>query len=141
LERATLGVFPLNPRLRHRFDALLEQVLAGLPEELRKLLDEVPVVVEDEPCEEVLDDVGVEEDDDLFGVHRGIPLTERSVEHSGTLPETITIYRRGILDAATDRRGRIHDDALRRQIRITVLHEIGHHFGLKEEDLRRLGYG
>jgi len=61
--------------------------------------------------------------------------------HSGTMPDTVTIYREGILSAAADRHGRISTKRLREQIRITILHEIGHHHGLTEEDLRKLGYG
>lgn len=61
--------------------------------------------------------------------------------HSGTLPDVITIYREGILRASADRRGRISNDRLREQIRITILHELGHHHGMTEDDLEELGYG
>ena len=61
--------------------------------------------------------------------------------HSGILPDVVTIYREGILSAAADRRGRISGDRLRQQIRITILHELAHHHGLTEEELRKLGYG
>ena len=131
----------MNSRLRHRFDQLLEQILDELPPELKKLLGEMPIVVEDEPDEDVADELLEGESDELLGLYRGIPRTERSVEHSGTLPEVITLYRLGILDAAADKQGEVADEALLKQIRITVLHEIGHHFGLNEDDLRRLGYG
>jgi predicted Zn-dependent protease with MMP-like domain len=77
---------------------------------------------------------------DLCGLYTGIPITERSVEHSGTLPDVVTIYREGILDAARDRYGRVRGERLRREIRITLLHEIGHHHGLDEDELRELGY-
>jgi predicted Zn-dependent protease with MMP-like domain len=126
---------------RDRFDALLEEVLAALPAELHRLLEEVPVVVEDAATREDLRRVGVRGRATLCGLYTGIPLTRRSVDHSGTLPDVIRIFRRGILSAAADRRGHVTDAALRRQIRVTVLHEIGHHFGLGEEDLRRYGYG
>ncbi len=127
--------------LRDRFDALLEEVLSALPAELRRLLEEVPVVVEDAPTDEDLRRVRVRRRDALCGLYTGIPLTRRSVHHSGTLPEVIRIFRQGILTAAADARGRVTDRALGRQIRTTVLHEIGHHFGLGEADLRRYGYG
>jgi predicted Zn-dependent protease with MMP-like domain len=127
--------------LRDRFDATLEEVLAELPEELHRLLEEVPLVVEDFPTREDLRRVGARRKDTLCGMYTGIPLTKRSVEHSGTLPDVIRIFRRGILSAATDRRGCISDSALRRQMRVTILHEIGHHFGMGESDLRRYGYG
>jgi predicted Zn-dependent protease with MMP-like domain len=86
-------------------------------------------------------DRGVEYLDDLCGLYTGIPLTHRSIEHSGTLPDVVTIYREGILTAAADRHGRIRDDRLRKEIRITILHELGHHHGLSEDDLRAMGYG
>ena len=127
--------------IRERFDALLEGVLGGLPPELHRLIEEVPVVVEDAPTVEDMRHVGARRKDTLCGMYTGIPLTRRSVEHSGTLPDVIRIFRRGILAASADRRGRITKGALRRQIRVTVLHEIGHHFGLSEADLRRYGYG
>jgi predicted Zn-dependent protease with MMP-like domain len=131
----------LNPRFRRVFDQSLEKVLEELPQPLKDLLAEVPVIAEDEPAGKVRDEVGLDDEDDLLGLHTGVPLTERSVEHSGTMPESIMVYRRGILDAVTDRHGRIDRQALHEQVRVTLLHEIGHHFGLTEQDLRRLGYG
>jgi len=129
------------PQDQDHFDAMLEEVLQELPAHLKSLLEEVPLVVEDEPTSQDLRRAGARGKDTLCGLYTGIPLTRRSVEHSGTLPDVIRIFRRGILLAATDRRGCTTDSALRRQIRITVLHEIGHHFGLDEADLRRYGYG
>jgi len=105
------------------------------------LLEKVPLHVEDHPSEEIMDQRGVEYLDELCGLYTGIPLGERSILHSGTLPDVVTIYREGILTAACDAGGRIRSDELRRQIRITILHELGHHHGLTEEDLRALGYG
>ena len=123
-----------------RFDRLLERVLEALPEELSTLLEEVPLVVDDLPDKEICLRMGLRHKLDLCGLYTGIPLTGRSVEHSGTLPDVITIFRRGILSAARGRDGEVRDAALRRQIRLTVLHEIGHHFGMTEDDLRQYGY-
>lgn len=127
------------------FDDLLESVLAELPSRVTDLLEEIPLIVEDYPSDDVLDDLGVDPDDDtaidnLCGLHSGIPLTERSVMHSGTMPDTIHVFRNGVLNLATGPDGYVDEAELRRQIRITVLHEIGHHFGLDEDDLRNLGY-
>lgn len=130
----------MNRRDREQFDALLEQVLAELPDPLHELIERVPLVVEDYPSDAVADEFDLEYRDDLCGLHDGIPLTERSVLDSGHTPEQITLYREGIWSAASDEHGLTLLPELVRQIRITVLHEIGHHFGLDEDDLRELGY-
>ncbi len=131
----------LTPQQKENFDVLLEQILDELPEELRHCFDEIPLVVEDQPSASMQRKLHVAHSEQLCGVHSGIPLTRRSVQHSGVLPTVITIYRLGITCAAADRRGRITDRALRRQIHRTILHELGHHFGLNEADLRKYGYG
>ncbi len=126
---------------RKRFDEQVDKVLAEMPPQIHELLERVPLHVEDHPSEEVMLDRDVEYLDDLCGLYTGIPLTQRSIEHSGTLPDVVTIYREGILTAAADRDGRIRNQRLRKEIRITILHELGHHHGLTEDDLRALGYG
>jgi predicted Zn-dependent protease with MMP-like domain len=131
----------LNPRTRQRFDEQLDWVLAQMPPMIHELIERVPLHVEDYPSEDVMEQTGAEYIDDLCGLYTGIPLDQKSVSHSGTLPDVVTIYREGILTAAVNQHGRISTDRLREQIRITVLHEIGHHHGLSEVDLRRLGYG
>ncbi len=131
----------MNPRTRDRFDEQLEWVLKRLPPMIHELIEKVPLHVEDYPSEEVMDRMDVKFVDDLCGLYTGIPIGEKSVTHSGTLPDVVTIYREGILTAAADPRGRITTDRLREEIRITILHELAHHHGLTEEDLRKLGYG
>jgi len=121
---------------REKFDLLLEAALDALPPQLLELLDESPLIVDDEPSEEILRQMEIGDDGELLGLHSGIAMTDRSVEHSGVLPEEIRLYRGPILRVT---RGRTR--ALREQIRITLLHEIGHHFGLDEDDLDDLGYG
>ncbi len=130
----------LTDEQRLGFDELLEEVLAALPDDLRGRFDEIPLVVEDRPTPSMLKKLDVGPGEFLCGVHSGIPLTRRSVEHSGVLPTVITIYREGILLAAQSRSGRIGERSLIRQIRKTVLHELGHHFGFEEEALKELGY-
>lgn len=132
---------------RERFDRLLEEILARLPPRLHQLIEEAPLIVEDHPSDELKCELDVEHNDDLCGLHTGVPLTERSVEHPEM--EYIHIFREGILsiaggwDEATDEEGVQFggEDAIREEIRITILHEIGHHFGLDEDDLEELGYG
>ncbi len=119
---------------RHLFDEVLETVLEALPPRFQALLAEAPVIVEDRPSARLLGELGLGPDDLLCGLHSGTPVTERSVEQIPELPETIHLFREGILDLAGDW------DQLHREIRITLLHEIGHHFGLDEDDLAELGY-
>ena len=107
---------------------------------IHELIERVPLHVEDYPSDEVMDRMNIEYLDDLCGLYTGIPIGDKSVNHSGTMPDVVTIYREGILSAAADDKGRIGKDCLREQIRITILHELAHHHGLTEDDLARLGY-
>jgi predicted Zn-dependent protease with MMP-like domain len=131
----------LHPRRRQRFDHLLEEVLEDLPPVVHELIDRVPLHVEDYPSREVMEKMGVRDRRGLCGLYTGIPLTERSVQHSGTLPDVVTIYREGIVAAATGPDGRVRTDRLREEIRVTILHELAHHHGLDEDELGELGYG
>lgn len=131
----------MNPSTRRRFDEQLEWVLQRLPPQVHELIEKVPLHVEDHPSPQTMVKTGVRHRDQLCGLYTGIPLTQRSVQHSGNLPDVVTIYREGILAAARDAYGQVSPDRLRQQIRITVLHELAHHHGLDEDELRELGYG
>ncbi len=131
----------MNEHTRRRFDEQLEWVLGRLPPVVHELIEKVPLHVEDYPSEDVMDRMGVKYLDDLCGLYTGIPIGDKSITHSGTMPDVVTIYREGVLSAAAGRDGRITTERLREQIRITILHELGHHHGLGEEELRQLGYG
>ncbi|MFH1920098.1 MAG: metallopeptidase family protein [Planctomycetota bacterium] len=131
----------MNPRTRRRFDALLEQVLAALPPVVHELIEKVPMHVEDYPSADVMARTGARRRDDLCGLFTGISIMDKSVEHSGALPDVVTIYREGILRAATDGFGRVRTERLREEIRVTILHELAHYHGLDEDELRELGYG
>lgn len=121
---------------RKRFDKLLERALGDLPAHLQEMLGEVPLIVEDWPSDELLKDMEVDpEEDDLLGMHWGTPMTERSVEAPPDMPDHLYLFRGPIIEFAGD-----DAEELDEQIRITLLHEIGHHFGLDEDDLDRLGY-
>lgn len=135
----------MTPSERDRFDRLLDLVVESLPPGVRRLLDEVPVIVLDRPTPRMIEELSAEHgedmsDDVLAGLHSGLSLTERSVEHSGTLPEEIHLFREGIVELADGWEGADAEDRVSREIRVTLLHEIGHHFGLDEDDLGRLGY-
>ncbi len=132
--------YRMTERERERFDAMLEEVIASLPPGVRKLLDEVPVIVDDIPDDAILDDVGEEDEMGLLGLHTGVPFTEQGVDTSGELPSDIRLYRAPIVDQAGGWDAPGSDAAVLEEIRITLLHEIGHQFGLDEDDLERLGY-
>jgi predicted Zn-dependent protease with MMP-like domain len=130
---------------RERFDRLVEDAIEALPPQLRALLDEVPLVVLDQPDEPMLRDLGVDPADDealdeLCGLHTGTALTERSVAQSHDLPTVIHIFRRGIVSLAGGWDQPSSDEEVYEEIRTTLLHEMGHHFGLDEDDLADLGY-
>jgi len=131
----------MNLQLRRLFDEQMEWVLKHLPPMVHELLEQVPLHVEDHPSKKVMRELGVQNVDELCGLYTGIPLGQKSIWHSGVLPDVVTIYRSGILAAAADRRGRVSRKRLREEIRRTVLHEIAHHHGLSEEELEQLGYG
>lgn len=132
------------PEFQRRFDALLERLLDALPDRVGAVLDEVPLHVMDEPDRLILKDLGVEPADmddaveELCGLHTGFMLTERPIELDAVLPDEIHLFRRGI--ALMSGGWNADDETVAEQIRITLLHEIGHHFGLEEEDLDELGY-
>ena len=137
---------------RERFDLLLEDAIESLPPRVRAVIEEVPVIVVDRPDKKLLESLREEgvvppakegDDDDLMGLHTGLAITERGLEHSGQLPGSIHIFREGIISLACGREGFEADHAdeeIYEEVRITLLHEIGHHFGLDEDDLDELGY-
>ncbi len=116
------------------FDRALGAALSELPPVFRDALTNVAVIVEDWPPDWLLDDLGIPPGDTLYGYYHGVPLPERSIQDSGNLPDTISIYRGPLEEDFPD------PGELSREIRITLLHEIGHYFGMQEEELERLGY-
>lgn len=115
------------------FEALVEQGIAMIPAELRSLISNVDLAIEDEPSGELLDELGIPEDETIFGLYSGTPLTERTTEYAA-LPDRITIFRRPLLDEFDD------PGELRREVARTVIHEIAHHFGIGEDRLVELGW-
>jgi predicted Zn-dependent protease with MMP-like domain len=105
-----------------RFEAMVEQALDSLPPALGKLMRNVAVVV---------DDGG---DGSLLGLYQGVPLTQRNSEYSMVLPDRITIFRRAILSICST------EDEVVDEVRATVIHEVGHHFGISDGRLHELGW-
>lgn len=141
IDGAQAGVFVMvSSRQREVFDSLLDEEVASLPTDLQGLLEEVPLIVEDEPGDRLLAALKLDRRrTELCGLHWAVPLTEKSVWRGAEMPGRMMLFRGPIIRLVTRAGG--GREALRRQIRITMLHEIGHHFGLNEENLAELGYG
>lgn len=123
---------------REEFEALVEEALASLPDEFLNALENIEVIVEDRPTAEELERVGISPQSrrTLLGLYHGVPLTERGVWYAGVEPDLITIYQQPIeMVAGQDA------DAIRSQVRTTVLHEVAHYFGIDDERLEELGWG
>ncbi|HEX7706833.1 MAG TPA: metallopeptidase family protein [Thermoanaerobaculia bacterium] len=110
------------------FERVVEEAIAGIPPEFATLLRNISVVVEEEPSDEDLD---LLEDDggELLGIYRGVALTERTHDMLPTLPDQIAIFRGPILRVSRNRREAIDE------IRDTVIHELGHYFGLDDHEM------
>jgi len=121
----------MSPR---QFEKVARRALAELPAEFQPYLRDVVLVVEAYASDELLDELGVPEDEDLFGLYEGPALTERSSTDPPEMPPRVILYYEPLLDACETEEELIHE------IQTTVLHELGHHFGLDEDRLAELGY-
>ena len=130
----------MHPNDREYFDRHLEEVLEALPQRAKDLLEEVPLYVEDYPSAKVMRQMGIRHRTHLLGLYTGIPLIDRHMEGPPVLSDVVQIYREGILSYSSRHTGRVDETELRDQIRRTILHELGHHHGMSEEDLEELGY-
>ncbi len=119
---------------KRKFIDLVEEALSDIPAQLVQYLRDVTVDMESAPDPRTCRDADVDDARGLLGLYRGTPLTSRSVEQDRHLPDRITIYKRNIERMCSTRAEII------REIRRTVFHEVGHHFGLDEDDLAALGY-
>ena len=125
------------PELLSRFDfeELVIEAIDSLPQEFLDRLENVDIIVESVPTKAQLLQQGVPEDGLLLGLYEGIALTRRSpMSYSGVMPDRITIFRRPHLRITSD------EEQLRRRIAVTVVHEIGHHFGISDARLSELGW-
>lgn len=117
------------------FMKLVEQALRSLPEQFAEILEEVPIEIRDRPTRQQLKSVGLTEDELLLGLYTGTALPDRSVDLGVRLPDKIFLFKHNIESVCDS------EEHLKQEVRKTVLHEIGHHFGLDEDDLDKLGYG
>ena len=114
-------------------EATARRTLAALPEEFRRHLGEIVLIVEDFADDETLKALDIESPFDLTGVYHGRPIGEKSSMESGAVPDRIHLYRRAILDEWIE-----DGEDLAILVRHIVIHEVGHHFGLSDDDMHRL---
>jgi predicted Zn-dependent protease with MMP-like domain len=117
---------------RERFTRLVEEALREIPRRFRNAMQNVAVVVEDEPSADLLEEMAMDPSEALFGLYQGTPLTERSSTYGNTLPDRISIYQIPIEEACAD------DEEIRECIAETVIHEFGHYFGMSEDEIEEI---
>jgi predicted Zn-dependent protease with MMP-like domain len=117
---------------RPAFEGLVSDALATIPKRFRSAMKNLAIVVEDEPSQDLLDEMEIEPPDTLLGLYQGVPLTERHWGYGNTLPDRILLFQ-GPLERESD-----DDDDLVVAIGETLIHEIGHYFGLSEEEIEEI---
>jgi predicted Zn-dependent protease with MMP-like domain len=117
---------------RSGFEHLVNEALGTIPSRFRRALDNLVIVVEDEPSSDLLDEMEIEPPDTLLGLYQGIPLTERRWDHGNTLPDRILLFQGPLERDSPD------EDDLVVAIGETLIHEIGHYFGLSEEEIEEI---
>jgi len=117
---------------RADFERRVAEALATIPRKFRDAMHNIAIVVEDEPSEELLDEMEIEPPDTLFGLYQGIPLTERTSSYGNTLPDRVLIFQ------GPHERETADEEDLIICIGETLIHEIGHYFGLSEEQIEEI---
>src|SRR5215510_12275337 len=117
---------------RDHFRQLVDEALDTIPANFRDAMKNIAIVIEDEPTAAQLQDVGIEPPDTLLGLYEGTPLTERQWAHGNVLPDKITLFQRPIEEDSETREDTIV------AIGETLIHEIGHYFGLSEEEIEAI---
>jgi predicted Zn-dependent protease with MMP-like domain len=120
---------------RRQFEALVEKSLRRLPKTFKAKLANIAVVVEDWADDETLSEMGIEPPDTLYGLYRGVDLTHRDSGYGNVLPDVITIYQGPIEEDAED------EEHMAEIVRETVVHELGHYFGLDDDTMHRIEDG
>jgi predicted Zn-dependent protease with MMP-like domain len=119
---------------RKAFEKLIQDAVRELPEEFRNKLQNVAIIVEDYPSEELMEQMELSPDDALFGLYEGVPLTERGYFDQPLLPDRILIFQRAIEDEFDS------EEEVKDELKVTLVHEIAHFFGMSDEYLEELGY-
>jgi predicted Zn-dependent protease with MMP-like domain len=122
-----------HPPTAEEIEAIALKALNGLPEPFASRLTDVVLLVEEEAEQTLLDELGIDHPLDLTGVYEGIPIGEKTVDQSGTLPDRIRLFRRAILDEWVE-----GGEDLEHLVRHILIHEAGHHFGFSDEDMHAI---
>ncbi len=117
---------------RERFRRLVSEAIDTIPLRFRREIQNIAIVVEDRPSPELLEEMEIEPPDTLFGLYQGTPLTDRRWDHGNVLPDRIAIYQEPIEDVSET------EDDVVTEIGETLIHEVGHYFGLSEEELEEI---
>jgi predicted Zn-dependent protease with MMP-like domain len=117
---------------RARFEKLVAEAVTLIPRRFRREMKNLALVVETEPSAELLEEMEIEPPDSLYGLYQGTPLPERSWAFGNALPDRITIFQRPIEEDCDD------EDEMRAVIGETLIHEVGHYFGLSEEEIEEI---
>jgi predicted Zn-dependent protease with MMP-like domain len=117
---------------RVAFERLVTEAIALIPKRFRRQIKNLALVVEEEPSPALLEEMEIEPPDSLYGLYQGTPLTERRWDYGNTLPDRITLYQKPIEEDCED------EDEIRAVIGETLIHEVGHYFGLSEEEIEEI---
>jgi predicted Zn-dependent protease with MMP-like domain len=117
---------------RAEFERLVVEAIALIPRRFRNEIKNLALVVEDAPSLDLLDEMDIEPPDTLYGLYQGTPLTERSWAHGNQLPDRITLFQEPIEGDCED------EDEVRAVIGETLIHEVGHYFGMSEEQIEEI---
>lgn len=117
---------------RHRFQQLVTEAITLIPKRFRREMRNLALVVEDEPDDVLLSEMEIEPPDSLYGLYQGTPLPERAWAHGNALPDRITLYQKPIEEDCED------EDEVRAVIGETLIHEVGHYFGLSEDEIEAI---
>jgi len=122
----------LSPK---RFEELVRKAVSTLPPYFREKLENVDIVIEEEPEPELLEEMGMDpEEDTLFGLYQGTPLTDRDATAAWELPDKISIYRLPLLEWCES------EQQLVEEVQVTVVHEFAHFFGIDDDSLHEMGW-
>jgi predicted Zn-dependent protease with MMP-like domain len=117
---------------RGEFEQVVTQALATIPARFREAMSNIAIVVEDEPSRDLLDTMGIDPEDTLLGLYQGVPLTERHWSYGNALPDRILLFQ-GPLERESE-----DEDDLVVAVGETLIHEVGHYFGLSEAEIEEI---